>query len=175
MAVFKKMIRIKITFKAVPRSLHIALKIVVTVQIGKSTEHITNSKECSPSWKVRPDVINKFSAFYGFRRFITALTRAHHLSPSWARSIQNMSLPHSLKIHFNMILPPMPSSSKWSLSLRFPYQNPECTSPLHHTCHMPRPSHTSWFVHPNNIWSEAQIIRVPRCVVFSAPLFPRPS
>jgi hypothetical protein len=151
----------------VPRSLHTALTIVVTVHIGKSTEHVTNSTERSP-WKVRPNVIKKFSAFYGIRRFITALTRAHHLSPSWASSIQNMSLPHSLKIHFYMILPSIPSSSKWSLSLRFPYQNPECTSPLHLTCHMPRPSHTSWFDHPNNIWSEAQIITF--LVVYSSLL-----
>jgi hypothetical protein len=32
--------------------------------------------------------INKFSAFYGSRRFITAFTRARHLSLSWASSIQ---------------------------------------------------------------------------------------
>jgi hypothetical protein len=24
------------------------------------------------------------------------------------------------------------------------------TSLLHHTCHMPRPSHSSWFYHPHN-------------------------
>jgi hypothetical protein len=37
-------------------------------------------------------LVNKFPAFYGTRRFITALTNAHHLSLSWARSIQSIPL-----------------------------------------------------------------------------------
>jgi hypothetical protein len=39
----------------------------------------------------------------------------------------------------------MPGSSKWYPSLWFPYQNPVSTSPLSHTCHIPRPSQSSWF------------------------------
>ena len=37
---------------------------------------------------------------------------------------------HFLKIHLNMILRSAPASSDWSLSLRFPHQNPVYTSSL---------------------------------------------
>ena len=46
-----------------------------------------------------------------------------------------------LKIHFNIIFPSTPSFSKWSRSLRSPYQNPGCTSSVSHTNPMPRPAH----------------------------------
>ena len=48
-----------------------------------------------------------------------------------------------LNIHFNIFIPPMPRSSKESLSLRSVYQHPACTSPVSHTCHMPHPSRSS--------------------------------
>ena len=47
-----------------------------------------------------------------------------------------------LKIHFYIILAFTPRSWKLSLSLRFPLQNPVCTCPVPHTCHMTRPSHS---------------------------------
>jgi hypothetical protein len=41
----------------------------------------------------RPELLKKFPAFYGNRRFLTAFTRARHLSLSWARLIQSMPPP----------------------------------------------------------------------------------
>jgi hypothetical protein len=47
--------------------------------------------EQSPSWEAsRPSASQTVPRIYGTRRFITAFTRARHLSLSWARSIQLM-------------------------------------------------------------------------------------
>jgi hypothetical protein len=72
---------------------------------------------------------------------------------------------HYSKIHFNIILSTTPGSCKWSPSLRFPHQNPVCTSPLPHTsC----PSH-SRFVYPNNISWGIQSIKLFSCsILYSA-------
>ena len=58
---------------------------------------------------------------------------------------------HFLKIHLNIILPSTPRYPKWSLSIRFPHQNPVYASLLPHTHYMSRPSHSSRFYHLNNI------------------------
>ena len=52
---------------------------------------LTYSVEQSPSLEGGgSQLIKKFPAFYGTRRFITAFTSARHLSVSCARSIQSM-------------------------------------------------------------------------------------
>jgi len=61
---------------------------------------------------------------------------------------------HFLKAHLNIIFPSMPGSSKWSLSPRFPHQNPVYTSPRPHTCYMLRPSHSPPFDNPNITFGE---------------------
>ena len=113
-------------------------------------------------------LLKKFPAFYGTRRFITALTRARRLSLFWATSTQSMPPSNFLKVCFNVILPSTPGSSKWFLSLRSPYQNTVCTAPLPQTCYMPRPSHSSLFDHPNNIWWGVESIKF--LIMYSSPL-----
>jgi len=97
-----------------------------------------------------PQIVKKFYTFYRTRRFVNTFTSAHHLSLPWARPIQS-KLPIPLpKFHLNIFLPSTLVSSKQTLSLGFPHQNPIYTSPLPHTGFMPRPSHSSQFDHPKN-------------------------
>ena len=148
------------------RSIQIIL-ITAEAQI-KDTENKILTNKLSPWKRVLPKLVKKFSALYGIKRFITAITGASHLSLSWARSIQSLSPSHFLKIHLNIILPTASTSSKWSLSLGIPHQNPAYTFPVPHACHMSRPSHSSWFDDPNNILWGVQTIKLT--VMKSSPL-----
>jgi len=113
---------------------------------------LTQSMEQSPSSKLTgSQPVTKFPAFYATRKFITAVTRALHLSVYWATSVQSMH-PHPtswrpiliLSSHLRLALPNghFPSGP--------PLQNPVNTSPFSHTCYVPRPSHSARFYHPNN-------------------------
>ena len=72
-----------------------------------------------------PQLVEKFPAFYGIRRFITAFTRARHLSLCSARSIQC-----SFEINCNTVLPPMTAPS---MSPHQPLYVP-LLSPIRATC-----------------------------------------
>ena len=96
-------------------------------------------------------LVKKFPAFHGTRKFITAFTSVRHLSLYWASPIQSI-YPHSTSWRSILIL---------STHLRvgfpsgfFPPASPPrpFTSPLlTHTWYMPSPSHSSRFYHPYNI------------------------
>ena len=104
-------------------------------------------------------LVKKFPAFHRTRRFITVLTSVRHLSLTWASPIQSI-YPHPTSWRSILILstPSTPRSPQWSLSLRFPHQDPIHLPLLTHTRHMPSPSHSSRFYHPRNIGWAVQII-----------------
>ena len=103
-------------------------------------------------------LVKKFPAFYGTRRFITAFTSFRHPSLSCASPIQSpYPQPTSwrsiliLSTHLHLGLP------SGSFPLRFPHLDP-IRPPLPHTSHMPSPSHSSRFYHPHNIGWGVQTI-----------------
>jgi len=81
-------------------------------------------------------LVKKFPAFHGTRRFITALTSVRHLSLLGQPNPVHIQTSHLLEIHPNIIHPSTPRSPQWSLSLRFPHQHPihPLSSPIRATC-----------------------------------------
>jgi hypothetical protein len=62
---------------------------------------------------------------------------------------------------YSDVLPFVPKSFKWSLSVRFPYQNPLCISLLPCMCHIPCQYYHFLFAHPNtNNCSGVQIMKL---------------
>jgi hypothetical protein len=83
-------------------------------------------------------------------------TRAHHWALFWARwNKSTPSTPYFSKTHFDIILPVMPRSSKWSLSFRILKHYLVCIST--HVCFMFSPSHPLWFHDPNNFGEELKL------------------
>jgi hypothetical protein len=76
-------------------------------------------------------LVKKFPAFYGSRKFITAFTISRHLSLSWASSIQSIH-PHPTSWRSTLIL------SAWFFQVAsFPQVSPPkpcIPSSLHNTC-----------------------------------------
>jgi hypothetical protein len=73
---------------------------------------------------------------------------------------------HRLQSHPNITHPSTPRSPQWSLSLRFPHQDPIHPPLLTHTRHMPNPSHSSHFTFTRLGWMVNATLR---------PLYPRDS
>ena len=99
-------------------------------------------------------LVKKFPAFHGTRKFITALTSVRHLSLPWASPIQSI-YPHPTSCISVLIL-----STHLRLCLHsglfpsgFPTKTQYTPSLLTHKRHMPSPSHSSRVYHPHSIGS----------------------
>jgi len=81
-------------------------------------------------------LVKKFPAFHGTRRFITALTSVRHLSILAQPNPVYIPTFYLLEIHPNINHPSTPRSPHWSLSLRFPHQDPihPLSLPIRATC-----------------------------------------
>ena len=98
-----------------------------------------------------------YPIFYGTQRFITAFTRAHHLSLSRVRWIQSIPPPHFFKsiliLSSHLGLPSGLLTSDLPTKILYaPVLSPICA-----TCHI---LHSSLFEHSNNIWWGVQIIKL---------------
>ena len=126
--VYKKPLYSSLLVKVIQRS---------TLQLNEWSL-LTYSKVQSPSWELTGlQLVKKFPAFYGTRRFITALTSVRHLSLSWASPIKS-TYTHPTSWKFILIL-----STHLRLGLPsglFPSGFPTKTlytpfsSPIHETC-----------------------------------------
>jgi hypothetical protein len=65
-----------------------------------------------------------------------------------------------MKTHLNIIITSTPGSPHWSLSRRFPHQNPVHSTPLTLPRYMTTPSHFSRFYHQHNIGRGLQIMKL---------------
>jgi len=120
-------------------------------------------------------LVKKFPAFHGTRRFITALTRVRQLSISWANPIQSI-YPHPTSWRFILIL-----STHLCLGLPsglIPSGFPTKTlyTPSHHP-YAPHAQPISFLpiLSPAQYWARSTNHLAPRYAISSIPPLPRPS
>jgi len=109
---------------------------------GYLTYLLTYSMEQSPSWEVK-----WFSASQEIPHILWN-TKVHYRIHKWPPPVPilsqldsaHTSISHFLKNH-HIILPSKPGSPKWSLSPRFPHQNPVNASPLPSPIRATYPAH----------------------------------
>ena len=120
-------------------------------------------------------LVKKFPAFYGTRRFITAITSVRHLSLFWASPIQS-TYPHPtswrsitiLSTHLRLGLPSVLFPSDFSTKTLY------APSPHPYAPHV-QPISFFLILSPAQYWVRSTDHSAPRCTFSSIPPLPRPS
>ena len=125
----------------------------------------------SPSWEA-----NWFAASQDIPR-ISRNPKVHYPTHKRPPPVSILGQPNSVHIPTSHLLvihpnihPSTPRSPQWSLSLRFPHQDPIHPPLLTHTRHMLSPSHSSRFHHPHNIGWGVQIFSFSLCSLLHSPI-----
>jgi hypothetical protein len=96
--------------------------------------------------------------FYGHRRIITMFIGANRWTlyrATWIQSVSShLIYLRSILISFSHLLLDQLLSSLVIFRVKF-----ICVSHMSHSWYRPRPSHSPWFDHPNNIWWRTQILK----------------
>ena len=91
---------------------------------------------------------------YRFHRNQPLVSVLSHINPVCAL------LANFFKIQFNSVLAFVNRPVRWPLSFRFSHQHPVRIFLLPHACHVPCPSHPSWFDQADNICWGVQIFKL---------------
>jgi len=145
-----------------------------------ASNSVSNTMKHSPAWEAAnsaasqkiPWILCNLRVYYHVHVSLPLVLTPNQTNPIHA-------LTHCFFIVcFNIILSSMPRSYRWSVSLMFPHHSIVWTSLLLHMCHMPNPSYSSWFYHPNIVWWGVQlmgllIMQYPPGLCYTFPCGPK--
>jgi hypothetical protein len=105
---------------------------------------------------------------------IAASTSTRHLYLLWASSIQYIPSYPTYWRPILILFPFKPRTTQWTLSLRFPHQNPVQATPFHHTRYMTRPFHSSGFYNRTILAKENRSLSSSLCSLLHSPVAASP-